>query len=242
MKGYTSRLIKDAERLERQAYQNFTHIFSISEYLKENLINHYGVDPGKITVVGTGRGILQPYFEEKTYDSNRILFAAKGRFLDKGGDLVLKAFRKARETNPKLRLTIVGQNDYSDRISEPHVETHGFVSVEQLQEIFNTHDLFLMPALNEPWGLVFIEALACKMPIMGLNRNSFPEISGYGKYGYLVKSQNTDELARILVESMANPEELARKGAAGQAYCLEKFTWNNVADTLVKTIRNNYTT
>ena len=241
MKGYTSKLMEDAEKLERKAYYQMEHIFPISEYVKENLVTHYGVNPKKITVVGTGAGVIKPYFGEKDYSNGKILFAAKGRFEDKGGSLVLEAFRKALKTNPKLELIIVGQNDYTDKIkiSESKIKVYGFLPINELQNIFNECSIFLMPAINEPWGLVYIEALTCKMPIIGLNRNGFPEISAKGEYGFGINNSNPDKLSEILLEAFSNPRKLADMGTRGQEYCLNTFTWKSTVSKIINTLINN---
>jgi glycosyltransferase involved in cell wall biosynthesis len=114
----------------------------------------------------------------------------------------------------------------------------GFVSVEELQELFNTHSLFLMPALNEPWGLVYLEAMACKMPIMGLTRNSFPELSGHGKYGFAIDEADPAMLAHALVEAFRNPERLKEMGEQGQRFCLSTFSWNKTVDRILEVVQS----
>jgi glycosyltransferase involved in cell wall biosynthesis len=114
----------------------------------------------------------------------------------------------------------------------------GFVSVEELQELFNTHSLFLMPALNEPWGLVYLEAMACKMPIMGLNRNSFPELSGHGKYGFAIDEADPAMLAHALVEAFRNPDRLEEMGEQGQRFCLSAFSWNKTVDRILEVVQS----
>ncbi|HEX9510286.1 MAG TPA: glycosyltransferase family 4 protein [Puia sp.] len=236
---YTKRLLSDAEKLEKKAYQQIEHIFSISEYVKQNLIEHYKVDPDKITVVGTGLGIIKPFFGEKDYANGKILFAAKGRFEDKGGPLVLKAFEIALKTNPRLELAIVGQNDYTQKINLPNVKTYGFIPIDELQDIFNRSSLFLMPATNEPWGLVYLEALACKIPIVGLNRNSFPELSGYGKYGFGLDNADAEDLAKLILKAFDEPERLADMGEKAQEHCLNNFTWEHTVNKIIQTLENS---
>ena len=235
---YSKKLLIDAEKLEKKSYQQMRHIFSISNYVKKNLIDHYGIHPDKITVVGTGLGVIKPYYGEKEYNNGKILFAAKERFEDKGGHLVLEAFRIALKSNPSLELSIVGQNEYTGKINLPNVKTFGFIPLEQLQSIFNTCSLFLMPALNEPWGLVYLEALACKMPIIGLNKNSFPEISDYGKYGFGLNDTNPEKLADVILNAFNNTDKLVEMGQTSQNYCLNKFTWQNTVAKIVQTIEN----
>lgn len=237
--GFSSKNIVDVNDLEKKAYENATHIFSISEYVKQNLINQYGISENRITVVGTGTGIIKPYFGVKDYANGKILFVAKGRFKDKGGDLVLESFSKALKVYPNLKLSIVGQNDYSSQINHPNIQTYGFISVDELQEIFNSHSLFLMPAINEPWGLVYIEAMLCRMPIVGLNRNSFPELSGYGKYGFGIDSLDSDHLAKLITDLMGNPLKLENVGVDCQKFAMSEFTWGNTVNKICANILHN---
>ena len=238
IKKYSKKLLIDAEMLEKKSYQQMRHIFSISEYVKKNLTDHYGIDPNKITVVGTGLGVIKPYYGHKDYTNGKILFAAKERFEDKGGYLVLEAFKIASKSNPNLELTIVGQNEYTGKINLPNVKTFGYISLEKLQSIFNTSSLFLMPALNEPWGLVYLEALACKMPIIGLNKNSFPEISDYGKYGFGLDDTNPEKLAQVILNAFDNNDKLLKIGQKAQQYCLNKFTWQKTVAKIIQTIES----
>ena len=238
MNGYSKKILIDAEKLERKAYHQMEHIFPISEYVKENLIAHYDINPKKITVVGTGLGVIKPYFGLKNYSNGKILFVAKERYEDKGGFLVLDAFKIALKSNPNLELTIVGQNDFTEKINMPNVNTYGIVPIEILQEFFNESSIFLMPAKNEPWGLVYLEALACKIPIVGFSRNSFPEISGNGVYGFSLNEDNPEELAKILLNAFSNPSKLAEIGLKAQNYCLDKYSWNNTVSKIIRTIEN----
>ncbi|SFF37658.1 glycosyltransferase family 4 protein [Spirosoma endophyticum] len=236
MDGYSKKLLVQAEKLEQRAYQQMAHIFSISEYVKNNLVDHYKINSNNITVVGTGLGVIKPFYGEKNYSNKKILFAAKGRFEDKGGYLVLEAFKKVLEFNPDIELLIVGQNDYTKTIKLPNVRTFGFIAIDELQSIFNECSLFLMPAINEPWGLVYLEALSCKMPIIGLNKNSFPEISGYGKYGFGLDTNNPEDLARLIIKLFEDNKKLKEIGQEAQEYCLNKFSWQKTVSTILSTI------
>jgi glycosyltransferase involved in cell wall biosynthesis len=113
------------------------------------------------------------------------------------------------------------------------VTVTGFIPQEELQNLFNTAALFAMPALNEPWGLVYLEALACKTPILGLNRNSLPEITRKGQYGLLVDEPTPDCIADAILQAFSHPEKLREMGAMGQTYCLKTFSWDQVAMKIV---------
>jgi glycosyltransferase involved in cell wall biosynthesis len=226
----TPKMLQRYEQLERESFAQIKHFFPMSEYVRDNLIDHYKVNPNKITVVGTGAGNIKPFTGDKDYRNGHILFVAIQRFKEKGGFLLIEGFKLAQRKNPSLKLIVVGNDQYRQMIgSVPNVRVTGFMPPEELQNLFNTAALFAMPSLNEAWGLVYIEALACKNPILGLNRNSLPEITCDGQYGFLVDEPTAERVADAILQAFSNPDKLSEMGAAGQRYCLEKFSWNRVA-------------
>jgi glycosyltransferase involved in cell wall biosynthesis len=226
------------QSLDYKTFQQVKHIFPISEYVKQNLIKYYNIPESKITVVGTGTGIIQPYFGKKDYRNGKILFVAKGRFNDKGGDLVLKTFDILLKKYPNLELSIVGQNDYSSSIQHPNIKTYGFIDLNELQVIFNSCSLFIMPALNEPWGLVYIEAMLCRMPIIGLNKNSFPELSNNGEFGIGVDIPDPAILSSKISELLERPELMESIGNSAQQFAIKNYTWTNVASKILSVIES----
>lgn len=235
MDEYPPRAVAIADTLEKRSYEQMTHIFPTSHYIKENLVSHYGIADSKITVAGTGLGAIRPSQNHKDYTNGKILFAAKGAFKDKGGDLVVSAFKKALALNPRLYLTIIGNND-AGQDDCPQITNKGFVSPSELQRIFEEHSLFIMPARNEVWGLVYLEAMACKMPIVGFAKNSFPEFCGGGKHGFSLKSADPKELAEIIIEAFRNPQRLKDIGERAYDYCLSNYTWEKTISTIIDTI------
>ncbi len=233
---YSDRFIQSAEKLELRAYRQLTHLFPIAEYVRQDLISHYGIPADDVTAVGTGLGLIRPFSGPKDYAGKKILFTAKGRFKDKGGLLAVEAFRIARARDPELSMTVVGCEDGLKLESEPGLTALGFVSAEKLQDLFETHTLFLLPAGNEPWGLVYLEAMACGMPIVGLNRNSFPEISGHGTFGSSPNQETPDALASLLLRMLSNPEQLREMGQRAQAHCVATYTWEATVNRILSVI------
>ena len=231
------RLSRDIVELDRQSYAAMDHIFTVGDYVRRDMITTYGVPAEKVTAVGSGRGGIQPYHGEKDYVSGYVLFVAKERFEDKGGGKLLEGFARAREHNPALRLVLAGHEDYVALAArQPGVTGYGHVPFAQLQGLFEGASLFAMPAANAPWGLVYLEALACRTPILGLRRLSLPEITGEGRYGFCLDTAGPEETADALLRAFADPAALARMGAEGQAHCLAAYTWENTVGRIVETI------
>jgi glycosyltransferase involved in cell wall biosynthesis len=227
------------EVMERAAYAQIQNFFPVSNYVSENLIAHYGRGPQHIHVVGTGLGRIQAYDGPKDYTRPHLLFTAKGRFLDKGGPMVVEAFDIARKRLPQLRLTIVGSDKGRDFVTNPAIDVHGFVPLETLQKHFEESSLFVLPAPYEPWGLVYLEAMACGMPIIGLDRNAFPEFCSGERHGWTLRQADPLHLADLLVEAFAAPDLLEKKGRAARDFVGQRYSWRKTAERITRVLQNH---
>ncbi|MBW3637831.1 MAG: glycosyltransferase family 4 protein [Armatimonadetes bacterium] len=204
--------------------------FPISEHTATSLRDHYGVSPEKMTIVGTGRGQIAPLQGTKDYSRKNILMVAKQRFEDKGGPLLIEAMAIARQSDPQLHLTLVSPEEFRPFVQGAEgITLTGNVEWSELQRLFDETCLYAMPALCEPWGLVYAEALATKTPILGLNRAALPELTENGKHGFLVDEATPQAVAQTLLRAVSDRDTLQQMGESGQKYCLENFTWERTA-------------
>lgn len=229
----TPRQQRDSEENERAVVAGCDGLFPISQHAAHSLRHHYGADEEKISVVGTGRGQIAPLQGSKDYTRKNILMVAAQRFEDKGGPLLLQALQIARRRDPRLHLTLVSPEKYRPFVgSAEGVTLTGRVEWSELQRLFDEACLYAMPALCEPWGLVYAEALATKTPILGLNRAALPELTQNGKYGFIVPEATPQAVAETLLQAVSDPATLQRMGEAGQKYSLETFTWERTAQLM----------
>lgn len=237
--GYrATREYRRFEALEQQAYAQARHVFTFSRYVRDNLIEHYGLPPERVTAVGSGFGQIRPYSGPKDYARGPLLFVAKHLFVEKGGHLAVKAFRIARRQRPSLRLIVAGHDRWRDLIGdEPGVHVVGRVPWSVLEELMHSASLLLQPMLNDPWGQVYLEALASRTPVVGLERNGLPEITGDGRHGFLVPQPDPAMLAEALLEAVSDPERLSRMGAAGQRHVTATYSWPRTAQAMTETLR-----
>jgi teichuronic acid biosynthesis glycosyltransferase TuaC len=87
-------------------------------------------------------------------------------------------------------------------------------------------DLFVMPGVEEPFGVAFVEAMAAGLPAIGSRGEGGPEdIAAAGPGMVLVEPGNAGELASVLERLIADRSELARLGAAARETVAANFTW-----------------
>lgn len=126
-------------------------------------------------------------------------FVAAGRFVpEKGIDLAIKAAKKA-----KIRLKIAGgpRNQFFSKNIKPYLDKDiqyvGMIDYLKMGDFYGQAKALLYPhQWEEPFGLVFIEAMACGTPIIAFDRGSAKEIIKHGKTGFIVK--NIEEMAKAI--------------------------------------------
>lgn len=230
---YRPRTLAAFERSERESLTGLSHVFTFGAYVRDNLIRHYGLPPERVTAVGSGMGAIEPNHAPKDFAKASLLFVAKHLFRAKGGFLLLDAFRLAHRRRPDLTLTIVGDQRCRAYVPDhPAITVHGHLPWAELQRLFREATLLVQPMLNDPWGQVYLEALASRTPVLGLNRNGLPEIVDGGRYGFLVGHADPEALAHAIVDAVADPARLERMALAGQRHVLGNYSWDRVAERI----------
>jgi glycosyltransferase involved in cell wall biosynthesis len=230
---YPDSVRRSYERFEAGAIAAADHLFAISECVQDDIINHYGIAPDRVTAVGTGLGKIRPVTTPRDYSGRSILFVAKQRFTEKGGDLLLDAFRLAQAQDARIKLNVVATEPYRQAVeSIPGATFHSNLPWEQLEALFNSACIYAMPALYEPWGLVYVEALSCRTPILGLARAAFPELACHGECGFIVQESTPQAVAASLLDALSDPDRLARMGERGQQYVQGRYSWLKTSERI----------
>lgn len=240
-KGINLDDIKRREEHQHRLWESAAGIFAMSEWIADALVESSGVPRNKVFVVYAGLNS----FEETTEDyaeleasvtrrePAKLLFVGRA-FFRKGGDTVLEALTQLRrEYLPNLQLTVVGPDKWPLDGDVPEgVVFLGSRSPTEVARLYREHDLFVMPSRFEPFGIVFIEALAHGLPVVARSDFAMPEIIEPGRNGALVDSDNPAELASAIVavlEDHAVREFTARNAKEIRA----KYSWEAVAGRML---------
>ncbi|WP_031056090.1 glycosyltransferase [Streptomyces ochraceiscleroticus] len=120
------------------------------------------------------------------------------------------------------------------KVAEEHgvserVRLLGRVSHEEMPALMSSADLVLSLPRYEPFGIVPIEAMACRTPVVATAVGGHLDTVVDGVTGVLVPPVEEHGLDRIIRNLLADPELLARLGAAGRERALDRYTWDRVA-------------
>lgn len=159
----------------------------------------------------------------------------------KGHDYTIKAIKCLKEKGYHIQLNLVGRGemeaDLKRLCSELEVDDIvsflGYIPYEEVVNLLQSSDIFVLPSWYEALGCVYLEAMACGVPVIGCWKNGIDEIIEDGKTGYLVANQNVDQIIESLIALMDN-ELRVKMGTAARKVMVKKYQWNNSAEALLK--------
>ncbi len=95
---------------------------------------------------------------------------------------------------------------------------------DDVPDLLGLADLFLLTSINEGFGLVLVEAMACALPVVATRVGGIPEVVADGTSGILVPAGDLPALARALERLIANPELRRRMGERGRKIALKNYS------------------
>lgn len=217
----------------KYAVKKAKHIFTVSEFSKNQIIETYKVDSKKITVIPNG----WDHFKEIQPDDSIIKNNPKlqNDFYFTLGSLSqrknLKWIADYAEKHPSEFFAISGK--MLSGLVPPELEKLktlknivllGYVSDGHVKALIQKCKAFVFPSYYEGFGIPPLEALSCGTKIIVSKSASLPEI--YGETAHYIDADNTNvELSELLTQPVAKPDEI-----------LEKYTYENAAKDLYKVL------
>ncbi|WP_367154625.1 glycosyltransferase [Methylomonas sp. HYX-M1] len=206
-----------------KALRNADKVFSVSNSLKEYLVG-IGAAPEKITVIGNGVDLIKFFPIEKTLarkklsitEDAEVLISVGGLVNRKGFHRVIEILPKLLKNHPKLLYLIVGgaspegnNREYLERLVNDlnlsnHVKFLGAMEAKALHEPLSAADVFVLATANEGWANVFLEAMACGLPVVTTDVGGNTEVVCNNTLGYIVPFGNSDSLRIGIDKALSN--------------------------------------
>ena len=173
----------------------------------------------------------------------RFLFV--GRIIRaKGVDRLLQACGLLAESGVSdFSVILVGNGPHQGEFAElarkfgieHQVRWEGFVPYEKLGSYYEACDVFVLPSLEDTWGVVALEAMAFGKPVLCSRSAGSSELVEHGVSGYVFDPDKPEELAGYMRQFIERPQLVARYGAAAKEI-MEQFTPRRAAVTLSQII------
>ncbi|ASU36808.1 glycosyltransferase family 4 protein [Mucilaginibacter xinganensis] len=161
----------------------------------------------------------------------------------KGHDQVIKAISNLKIKFPGIKYILSGKYDQKEEIRiqklitlaavNDQVILTGFIEEDEITDHFLLADLFVLPSKKEGFGIVFIEALACGLPVVCGNADGSTDAICNGELGTAVDVDDVAALENVITDYLENPLTKEKRKDLQQE-CLRHFNENDYMDKLEK--------
>jgi phosphatidylinositol alpha-1,6-mannosyltransferase len=198
-----------------------------------------GVDPSRVRILPNAvdasfsPGPKPDYLLDRHHLRGKKVLLTVGRLAPdercKGHDTVIKTLPAIIRTCPNLIYLVAGKGDDRARLEalaqrlgvEGNVLFVGMVEPDELADYYRLADAFVMPSTQEGFGIVFLEAAASGLKLIGGNSDGSTDALADGVIGVTIDPENSDALVSAVTQAMAG---CGPDPAQVQRFCLENFT------------------
>lgn len=201
-------------------------IICVSNSTAMDLMKIYKIPESKIEVVYQGlstKMLLNP----NPVKYNNYILAMGSKQPRKNIAKLISSFKKYKsEFSLPEKLIITGESDIIS--NDPDIIVTGYVSDQELADLFASSSVFVYPSLYEGFGQPLLTAFHFKTPVVSGKNSSIPEV--VGDAGILVDVTSELEIAQGIKDALLESKSLVKKGTSQ----LKKFTWTSAAENTLK--------
>lgn len=226
-------------------------IIVCSKYMKEHVVWLFGVPAEKVHVIPNGVSEPIPVkasveFRRKyALDSEKIILFVGRIVNEKGLNVLIGALPYVLKSGINAKIVAVGDGYAINRMKEiawelgvyDKVYFTGYLSDEELNKAFKVSDVLVVPSLYEPFGMVALEGMINKLPVIVSDTGGLAEIIEDGVNGLKVPPNNSEELSKKLIALLSDENLKRRISEFGFKTAKEKYSWVKIAHETIDVYR-----
>jgi glycosyltransferase involved in cell wall biosynthesis len=221
--------------IERAGMHGAAQVIAVSNMTRNICVSRYGVSPDRITVVYNAVDINNSVHEGPVkFEKDERIVLFLGRItMQKGPEYFVAAAKKVLEKIDNVKFVMAGSGDMFRRVIELAADLGighkilftGFLRGDNVEKIFRMADLFVMPSVSEPFGLVPLEAMSQNVPVIISKQSGVSEVI---THALKVDFWDIDEMANKIIAVLRHPPlgETLKKHAHFE---IRKFSWHDAA-------------
>lgn len=230
------------KKIFKSAAEKSEKILVPSNYVKDLLVNEWRMDQDKVSVtyeaVDDEIIAIAKKVSQKKFDSPYIFYVGNAH-PHKNVESLIKVFLTIKKNCPNLKLVLAGHDHYfwqriKKEFRHEDIKYIGYISDEELVSFYKNAKVFVMPSLEEGFGIPILEAFACACPVVASDAGSLPEIGGDSCLFFNPK--DLDDMAKKITQLLDNKklqEKLVEKGL--KRY--KEFSWRKLAKETLEVYR-----
>lgn len=196
---------------------------------ERDFYSHHGISENKVETIGYGidydelsRSDIKPDLSSEERFTVLILSSRLSR--GKGVPQSLAAAKRL----PDVEFLIAGpEDDLRDKELPNNCQMLGFVSEEEKPRVYQSADVFLLPSVDESFGIVYLEALSTGIPVITADIPVCREL--YSDVGLQIDPENVNEIVGAL-NTLRDDQELYKRFSRQAQRKAKDYDWTNVID------------
>jgi glycogen(starch) synthase len=214
-------------------------LIASSRFMVEQLVTGFELPPERVTRVPNGIDPALWDFPDAEPVEREPLVLTWGRVqYEKGFQVLARAMQLLRGTLPEVTCTIAGRGSYLPELQtqidvegvSDLVDLPGFVPDAELRKLIRRAGCVVIPSLYEPFGLVALEALAARAPLIVAHTGGLSEmIAGTGA-GLTFEPGNPDELAECIARVLTDRELAESLSECAEELVRQTYAWEAIAN------------
>ncbi len=208
-------------RRQRHALQSATGLFPASHWAAGSLIEDYGVDPARVTVIpiGIDPGLWRPEPSRRPNDGVlRLLFIGR-RLVPKGGDLLIEWAKRTSRKNFEVHLVTGERGEEAPGVIWHQASNNSSALIELAQRC----DAFVLPTRADCSPVSILEAMSAELPVLASRIGGVSELVQEGRTGWLAPPGDADAWHAALDALSDARAQLPAMGRAARERVLAEF-------------------
>ncbi len=188
--------------IEKEGFENADRIIAVSNLTRNTVINRYGINPDKIVTVynAVDQSLIKEIEEVKRTLNDKIVTFLGRITYQKGPEYFIEAAHKILKRDKNVRFVMAGSGDMLNKMIErvaalgiaDRFHFTGFLKGNDVNKMFALSDVFVMPSVSEPFGIVPLEAMRVNVPVVISKQSGVSEIL---KHAFKIDFWDVDAMA-----------------------------------------------
>ena len=219
-------------------------VICCSHFMEEEIANTLGIPNDKMDVIANG---VDPSKFDLPFDTEefrkwfarpeeKIIFFVGRMVPEKGVQVLIQSIPEILPQYKDVKFVIVGGGDRTHLVKlaeelgvSDRVNFTGYVDDETLVKIYRVADVAVYPSLYEPFGIVALEAMVAKVPVVVTDVGGLREVVDHGINGLTIWADNPDSLAWAILQILKNPYSAKQMTENAYRKVTEQFNWDKIA-------------
>ena len=228
--------------MEKTGIEAADRVIAVSQGSKEDILKYYNIPEEKAEVIYNGIDLNQ--YQKTDRNIARKKYGIEGKYIlfvgrisrQKGITYLIDAVKYLPKdikvvlcaSSPDTQ-EVLEEVEQKVKLYDNIIWINKMVEKEEIIELYSNAEVFVCPSIYEPFGIINLEAMACKTPVVASATGGIKEVVVHEETGFLVEPGNSEELAKYINILLNNKDLAVKFGENGRKRVEGMFSWESIA-------------